>query len=126
MISKIKLHPNHTALGVGLIAIGLWLVANDRFFIWPPYAVDLANDDVWGALVMTVGAALLVWVLDDGRSIRWNRYLLIASAGIMAFLTVYQFMIWAVTGMYHSWISNAIITAFVLIMAQRSDTRHDD
>ncbi|KRN30281.1 hypothetical protein IV40_GL001868 [Lactobacillus selangorensis] len=75
---------------------------------------------------MTVGAALLVWVLDDGRSIRWNRYLLIASAGIMAFLTVYQFMIWAVTGMYHSWISNAIITAFVLIMAQRSDTRHDD
>lgn len=121
----IKKHPNHIVLGIGMMMIGAWLMANDRFFQWPPYAVTFVNDDVWGGLFIAIGLALILWVLDGGESVKWNRRLLAIAAGAMAFLTAYQFMIWAATGMYHSWISNLIITAFVLILARRSDTRHD-
>jgi len=120
-----KKHPNHIALGIGMMMIGAWLMANDRFFQWPPYAVTFVNDDVWGGLFIAIGLALILWVLDGGESVKWNRRLLAIAAGAMAFLTAYQFMIWAATGMYHSWISNLIITAFVLILARRSDTRDD-
>ena len=120
----IKKHPNHIALGIGMMMIGTWLIANDRFFQWPPYAIDFANDDVWGGLFIVIGIALILWVLDGGESVKWNRRLLALAAGAMAFLTAYQFIIWVATGSYHSWISNLIITTFVLIMARRSDTRH--
>lgn len=120
-----KKHPNHIALGIGMMMIGAWLMANDRFFQWPPYAVTFVNDDVWGGLFIAIGLAIILWVLDGGESVKWNRRLLAIAAGAMAFLTAYQFIIWAATGMYHSWISNLIITAFVLIMARRSDTRDD-
>jgi len=120
-----KRHPNHIALGIGMMMIGAWLMANDRFFQWPPYAVTFVNDDIWGGLFIAIGLALILWVLDGGESVKWNRRLLAIAAGAMAFLTAYQFMIWAATGMYHSWISNLIITAFVLTMARRSDTRDD-
>ena len=119
-----KKHYNHIILGIGMMMIGAWLMANDRFFQWPPYAMDFVNDDVWGGLFIVIGLALILWVLDGGESVKWNRRLLAIAAGAMAFLTAYQFMIWAATGMYHSWISNLIITAFVLTMAQRSDTRN--
>ena len=121
----IKKHPNHIAIGIGMMMIGAWLMANDRFFQWPPYAMAFVNDDVWGGLFIVIGLALILWVLDGGESVKWNRRLLAIAAGAMAFLTAYQFMIWVATGNYYSWISNAIITAFVLILARRSDTRDD-
>lgn len=120
-----KKHPNHIVLGIGMMMIGTWLIMNDRFFKWPPDAVAFVNDDAWGGLFIVIGFSLLVWVIDGQESIKWNRRLLAIAAGAMAFLTVYQLMIWAATGMYQSWISNSIITAFVLNMARRSDTRDD-
>jgi hypothetical protein len=121
MLSKIRHHPTHFALGVGLATIGLWLICNDRFFVWPPNLMTYANDDLFGGLFAFVGLGLVVWTLDSNRSARWNAVLLTAAAGLMSFLTVYQFLIWTATGNYQSWISNGIITAFVLITARRSD-----
>jgi len=83
------------------------------------------NDDVWGGLFIVIGLALILWVLDGGESVKWNRRILSVSAGAMAFLTVYQFIIWIATGVYLGWIGGLIITAFVLNMARRSDTRDD-
>jgi hypothetical protein len=124
-MSKLKEHPTHAVLGLGMIAIGLWLIANDHFFMWPPAAVGVANDDVWGALFVIDGLGLLIWVAEGGKSVAWNRRLLTVTSGLMAFLTVLQFLTWVATGLYMSWISNVIITAFVLILARRSDTRND-
>lgn len=124
-MQRVKEHPTHTVLGVGVIAIGLWLMANDHFFMWPPAAVGVVNDDVWGALFVLDGLSLLVWVAEGGQSVAWNRRLLTVTSGLMTFLTVLQFLTWVATGFYMSWISNVIITAFVLILARRSDTRND-
>jgi len=120
-----KKHPNHIILGIGMMMIGAWLMANDRFFQWPPYAIAFVNDDVWGGLFIVIGLSLILWVLDGGESVKWNRRLLAIDAGAMAFLTAYQFIIWIATGIYLGWIGGLIITAFVLTMARRSDTRND-
>lgn len=34
--------------GIRMMMIGAWLMANDKFFQWPPYAVTFVNDDIWG------------------------------------------------------------------------------
>ena len=120
-----KKHYNHIILGIGMMMIGMLLIMNDRFFTWPPETVEFANDDAWGAIFIIIGFSLLAWVIDGEESIKWNRRLLAIAAGAMAFLTAYQFIIWAVTGIYLGWIGGLIITAFVLTMARRSDTRND-
>ena len=119
---QVKHHPMHIVLGVGLILIGIWLITNDHFFPWPPEATDLMNDNLWGGAYAVIGLSIVLWVIDGSESIKYNRILLVAAAGAMAFLTTYQFIIWLVVGVYMSWISNAIITAFVLILARGSDT----
>ena len=121
-----KKYYNHIVLGIGMMMIGMWLIMKDHFFMWPPDSVEFANDDIWGGIFILIGFSLIAWVIDGHESIKWNRRLLSIASGAMAFLTAYQFMIWAATGMYYSWISNSIITAFVLIMARRSDTRDDN
>lgn len=120
-----KKHYNHIILGIGMMMIGMLLIMNDRFFTWPPETVEFSNDDAWGAIFIIIGFSLLAWVIDGEESIKWNRRLLAIAAGAMAFLTAYQFIIWAVTGLYLGWIGGLIITAFVLTMARRSDTRND-
>ena len=125
MLDDIKKYSMHTVLGIGLIGIGIWLIVNDRFFIWPPELLDLANDDIWGFSFILTGLGLLLWVTDDKRTARWGKILLSVTSWLMTYLTVYQFLIWTVTGHYMSWISNAIITAIVLIVARESDTRDD-
>lgn len=117
-------NPTHFALGIGMVMIGLWLICNDHFFVWPPNFAMYANDDLFGGAFVAVGAGLIVWTFDRQRSARWNSVLLTTAAGLFSFLTVYQFLIWTATGNYQSWISNGIITAFVLITARRSDTRN--
>ena len=124
-MQNIRKHPTHFVLGVGVVAIGFWLMANDHFFMWPPDAVGIFNDDVWGSFFVLDGVGLMIWVADEGQSIAWNRRLLTTTAGMMAFLTVLQFLTWVATGRYMSWISNAIITAFVLILSRGSDTRNE-
>ncbi|WP_179394994.1 hypothetical protein [Lacticaseibacillus absianus] len=124
-MQQIKEHPTHTVLGFGMIAIGLWLMANDHFFMWPPEAVGVFNDDVWGALFALDGLGLIIWVVESGKSVKWNRRLLTVTAGLLTFLTTLQFLTWVATGRYMSWISNAIITAFVLILSRGSDTRNE-
>lgn len=121
----IKKHYNHIILGIGMMMIGMLLIMNDRFFTWPPETVEFSNDDAWGAIFIIIGFSLLAWVIDGEESVKWNRRLLAIAAGAMAFLTAYQFIIWAVTGLYLGWIGGLIITAFVLTMARRSDTRND-
>ncbi|MCI0374710.1 hypothetical protein [Lacticaseibacillus paracasei] len=123
MLNKIRNHPTHTALAIGMIAIGLFLIINDHYFIWPPNLTDSLNDDFVGSLYLFDGIAVGAWVLWESKSAKKNQVLLSVTAFLMAFLTILQFLTWAATGIYTSWISNLIITAVVLIVARRSDTR---
>lgn len=123
MLNKIKDHPTHTALAIGMIAIGLFLIINDHYFIWPPHYSDWLNDDIVGFLFVIDGFGIESWVLGETQLAVANRLLLTTTSFLMSFLTILQFLTSISTGIYSNWISNAIITAFVLILARRSDSR---
>ena len=125
MLNKIRDHPTHTALAIGMVAIGLFLIINDHYFIWPPHYSDWLNDDIVGFLFVIDGLGLGGWVLWETQLAVTNRLLLTTTSFLMAFLTVLQFLTWVATGLYTSWISNLIIASIVLIVARRSDTRDD-
>ncbi|MFR0563369.1 hypothetical protein [Lacticaseibacillus paracasei] len=122
-MNKLKEHPTHVVLGIGVIAIGLFLIINDHYFIWPPRYVAWLNDDIVGFLFITDGLGLGSWVLFEDQSAKTNRLWLTVTSFLMSFFTVLQLLTSVATGIYFSWISNAIITAVVLIVARRSDSR---
>ena len=125
MLKKIRDHPTHIALAIGMVAIGLFLIINDHYFIWPPHYSDWLNDDIVGFLFVIDGLGIGGWVLCGKQLAVTNRMLLTATSYLMSFLTILQFLTAISTGINSNWISNAIITAFVLILARRSDSRDD-
>ena len=125
MLNKIRDHPTHTALAIGMVTIGLFLLTNDNYFVWPPYYSEWLNDDISGFLFVVDGIGIGGWVLWEEQSASINHLLLTITSFLMSFLTILQFLTTIATGIYTCWISNAIITAFVLIIARRSDTRDD-
>lgn len=123
MLNKIRDNPTHTALAIGMIAIGLFLIINDHYFTWPPHYSDWLNDDIVGFLFIIDGIGIGGWVLWETQLAAINRILLTAASFLMSFLTILQFLTLISTGIYLNWISSAIITAFVLVLARRSDSR---
>ncbi|MDT3392483.1 MAG: hypothetical protein LIR22_09180 [Bacillota bacterium] len=123
MLNKIRDNPTHAALAIGMVAIGLFLIINDHYFIWPPHYSDWLNDDIVGFLFVIDGLCIGGWVLWKTQLAVTNRLLLTTTSFLMSFLTILQLLTSISTGIYSNWISNAIITAFVLILARRSDSR---
>ncbi len=121
-ISCMKNNPFHTVIGLVELGIGVHLIDHDQYFQWPPVIDGIANDDIVGALFVLVGAVMLFWVYDAKRSVRLDHIILIASSFLMCVLTLYQFMHWVVLGIDMPWISNAALTAVIMILASRSDS----
>ena len=124
MKKAILKNPFHVSIGTALIMIGVFLMGSDNYFRWPPEFAVIANDDVVGFLLLAFGSGYIFWVLDPKRTARLNHFLLAGSAGLMALLTVYQLLHWLIVGYDMPWISNACITAVIMILAARSDS-HD-
>ncbi|WP_203648869.1 hypothetical protein [Secundilactobacillus yichangensis] len=123
IFSCMKNNPFHTVIGLVELGIGVHLIDHDQYFQWPPVIDGIANDDIVGALFVLVGAVMLFWVVDEERSVRLDHAVLIASSFLMCVLTLYQFMHWIVLGIDMPWISNAALTAVIMILARRSDSQ---
>jgi hypothetical protein len=125
MWKLIRANPMHTVVGLALIGIGVFLIDHDQYFRWPPHSwlLPVVNDNWTGAAFIATGVFFLLWVLDKGRSVRWNRALVMVATFLFGALSVYQFLHWIGLGTDSMpWISNALNTAFVIYMARKSDT----
>lgn len=116
-------NPFHISIGLALIMIGAFLINQNDYFRWPPAVALIANDDIVGGLLIAFGLGYLYWVFDPNKTARLNHFLLSGSAGLMALLTVYQLIHWIIMGINMPWVSNACITAIIMILAARSDSR---
>lgn len=123
MLKSLKANPFHSVIGMVELGLGVHLILHDQYFQWPPVLDGIANDDIVGALFVLVGAVMLFWVFDEERSVRLDHAALIASSFLMCVLTLYQFMHWIVLGIDMPWISNAALTAVIMILARRSDSQ---
>lgn len=124
MLKRIKANPMHFCIGLGMIGIGVWLSLNDHYFTWPPGLRDFANEDAVDMLFVVTGASMALWTLDDYRTPTWDHIQLVSAAMLLSALTMYQLCHWFVTGAPMPWISNGVITAYVVILAKRSDSGH--
>jgi uncharacterized membrane protein len=128
MWKSIRANPMHTAVGLALIGIGIFLIGHDQYFRWPPHSwlIVLANDNVTGFIYAAVGAAFLIWTASGGTSVYWNRIIIMVATFLFGALSVYEFFHWVGLGWDSMpWISNALNTAFVIFLARKSDTeRH--
>ncbi|WP_333604092.1 hypothetical protein [Lactobacillus acetotolerans] len=117
-----RTNPFHTAIGLVELGLGIYLISHDQYFLWPPVIDGVANDDIVGGFFVLIGILMLFWVFDLHQSVRLDHAVLIASSFIMCVLTLYQFMHWVVLGIEMPWISNAALTAVIMILASRSDS----
>lgn len=123
MLKKVAVNPIHAVMGLVQIGIGFFLVSHDTYFRWPPGTISrFANDDVIGFALILLGIGFLWWVLDDESTVTWDHRLLIMSAGCLSMLTIYQLLHALIMGINMPWISNAALTAIIMILAARSDS----
>ena len=121
-IACMRTNPFHTTIGLVEIGLGIHLISHDQYFLLPPAIDGVANDDIVGGFFVLIGILMLFWVFDLHQSVRLDHAVLIASSFIMCVLTLYQFMHWVVLGIEMPWISNAALTAVIMILASRSDS----
>lgn len=121
MIKKIKANPMHLTLGITLLFLGVFLIGHDHYFVWPPVAVGVANNDFVGGLFILAGIGMTYWVFSKSQSIKLNHFLLIVASMLMMLLTAYQLLHWFVAGIEMPWISNLALTVIIINLAYRSD-----
>jgi len=88
MLNKIRDHPTHAVLAIGMIAIGLFLIINDHYFIWPPHYSDWLNDDIVGFLFIIDGLGIGGWVLWETQLAVTNRLLLTTDGNSEGFMSI--------------------------------------
>lgn len=121
MLAKIKNNPRHIVLGLALMGIGLSMMSEHNYFIWPPILRDIGNDHGFDMVFVAIGVSLLIWCFYKPQNDNWNSVNLFLAAFFMSTLTLYQFAHTLHTGIDMPWVSNAAITAFIVILAFRGD-----
>lgn len=125
MKKRIKSYPDQAIIGFALIGVGFWLMHFDHYFVWPPFLIPAANDDVVGGIFIGVGIAMWVWVLSRDHPAAWNRWLLTSAAYLMGALGVYQLLHFLVLGMGMPFITNLEVAGLIILLAKRSDASDD-
>lgn len=121
MLAKIRSNPRHVVLGVALVGIGLSLMLEHNYFIWPPILRDIGNDHGFDMVFVAIGVSLLIWCFGKTKNGEWDSINLFLAAFFMCTLSLYQFAHYLHTGIDMPWVSNAAITAFIVILAWRGD-----
>lgn len=116
-------HPQHTILAFAMMSIGIILLANNRYFFWPPFAVELLNDDLVGGIFLLDGALLLSWAMGTPGKIYANRKLLSITAGLLAFESTAELCHGSIAGRPHmimAGVLELVILAFVFLIISQS------
>ncbi|MGQ5708838.1 hypothetical protein [Lactobacillus sp. PSON] len=86
-IQRIGKNPMHIILGLVLIGIGIDLILNDRFFFWPPYALEEANSDFLGTWALFTGLGIIYVGLQKRIPVKANLIWLISACAFLGFET---------------------------------------
>ena len=123
----------HAIVGLDLLATGLILLTNRRYFFWPPWpawVMEAENGSAVGLIGVVVGLGLIYWAVSSNKSIKLNQVLIPTASAYFTLLAVTEFLhgFFAPLGtphMYTSALSELIMTFITLYMAKTSPSRHD-
>lgn len=120
--------PLHLIVGLDLIATGLILMNNDRYFFWPPHPeiiTAILNDDVVGAIGTLTGIGLIWWAYSKVKSIKVDHWLITIATGYYTILSMTEFShaLFSPLGephMFMSGIGELVMAMVTLYMAKQS------
>ena len=81
-------------VGLDLIATGLILINDDRYFFWPPHPkiiMAILNDDIVGAIGTLAGLGLIWWACSKVKSVKANHWLITMATGYYTILSMTEF-----------------------------------
>ncbi|MCD5445449.1 hypothetical protein [Lactobacillus delbrueckii] len=118
----------HFIVGLDLIVIGLTLMANNRYFFWPPHPkiiTDILNDDLVGAIGMLTGIGLIWWAYSKAKSVKADHRLITTATGYYTILSMTEFShaLFSPLGEPHtlmSGIGELVMALVTLYMAKQS------
>lgn len=120
--------PLHLIVGLDLIATGLILMNNDRYFFWPPhpeFITAVLNDDVVGAIGTLTGLGLIWWAYSKVKSVKADHWLITIATGYYTILSMTEFShaLFSPAGephMFMSGIGELVMALVTLYMAKQS------
>ena len=126
-------NPLHAIVGFDLMATGLILLANRRYFFWPPWPAWITaveNNIVVGLIGVVAGLGMIYWAISTEKSISLNRKLIPTASAYYALLATTELLhgFFAPLGtphMYTSGLSEFVMMLITLYMARDSPTRYD-
>lgn len=132
-VQQLKNNPLHAIVGLDLLATGLILLTNRRYFFWPPWpawVTTVENDILIGLVGIVAGLGMIYWALSPQKNISFNRRLIPTASAYFTLLAVTEFLhgFFAplrTPHMYTSALSELIMTLITLHMARNSPTRLD-
>jgi|GEM_PF-5310801 len=125
--------PLHAIVGIDLMATGLILLTNRRYFFWPPWPewiTTIENNIVVGLIGVVTGLGMIYWAISTEKSIRLNRKIIPTASAYFTLLAATEFLhgFFAPLGtphMYTSGLSELVMVLITLYMARNSPTRFD-
>jgi hypothetical protein len=128
--SRLLTDPLHAIVGLDLMATGLILLTNRRYFFWPPWPewiTAIENDSIVGFIGLCTGAGMIWWSMAADKSIRANRKLIATASAYFTLLGMTELMhaIFAPAGtphMFMAGLSEFVMLLLTLYMARRSST----
>lgn len=120
-------HPLHVIVGLDLVVTGLILIANDKYFFWPPQPkiiTDILNDDIVGAIGMATGIGMVWWTYSKVKLIKAEHWLITTATGYYTILSMSEFLnAFSPMGEPHMFISGIgelVMALITLYMAKQS------
>lgn len=125
--------PLHAIVGLDLMATGLILLTNRRYFFWPPWPAWITaveNNVMVGLIGIVAGLGMIYWAISSEKSIRLNRKIIPTASAYYALLATTELLhgLFAPLGtphMYTSALSELVMMLITLYMARNSPTRSD-
>ena len=113
--------PIFLIVGIELMMNGIFFITHDHYFRWPPQAIDIENNDLFGGLFVLFGLGMLLVKIFPRELRRFEPYILCGAAIVQTFLTVIEFVHFIKLGINMPWIPNLCIALIIPVLATRSD-----
>lgn len=88
-------YPLHVIVGLDLVVTGLILIANNRYFFWPPQPkiiTDILNDDIVGAIGTATGIGMVWWTYSKVKLVKAEHWLITTATGYYTVLSMSEFL----------------------------------
>lgn len=132
-IANLLSSPLHAIVGLDMLAIGLILLTNRRYFFWPQWPAwitSVENNVVVGLIGVVTGLGMIYWAISPEKSISLNRKLIPTASAYFTLLAVTEIIhgLFSPLGtphMYTTGLSELILVLITLYMARTSPTHYD-